>query len=1089
MSLWEWSVRNRVAVNLMCFFLLVTGWMTASTRLKLDLFPDVSTNFIQISTLDPSTSSAEEIERTVTVPLEEELAAVRGIKRIQSNSEDNFSNIFVEVDPSVTNLDPVINEVRQAVDKARSKLPSTIESPVIEEFDIPIPLITFTVSMPAQQDPMEIRPLFENLRRKLRIIPGVSNVLVDGLDRREIWVEVDFFKMQKAGLSFQEITDAVARKNINAVAGRLDGMGGQRLVRLTGEILSPEELANIPVKTSEGRVLLLRDLASFRSTSEEPRTIGRTDLRPSVTFTIVKKRGADALQTVRDARRVFEQGTALLPEGVEARTVMDSTRFIRVRINTVVQNGIQALLLVSVLLVLLLNWRLALLVAFGIPISFAGALIVLYLGGYTINLLSLFAMIMALGMVVDDAIVMAENCFRYLQAGLPPARAALVGSKEVFWPVVGSVSTTVAAFLPLIWGEGIIGKFLMIVPVVVISALIFSLAQAFIVLPSHIADFVRRGRTAADLAAMPSPRGFARLSRFVAVVYRDMRDVVDVVLKGTIEIYLHLLKKSIRCRYFVIFIFLAMLCSGVAIVAGGLVPFKLFATDFADNIYIKAELPADYSLQQTTDAVARVERRIVEILPPEDVMTIITRVGARFDPSNKFLEYGTNLALINIDIDEENPSCRKPSEIARSLRRILSEFPEFVELSVLIEESGPPVGRSVNVELGGENFEDLQQAAREMQTLLADIPGVYNIGNDFPRGKTELRVLVNEERAALAGVDSLLVTRELQGAFFGLEAARMRWGNEEVVLRVKGAERLAQDPDLLERFRVRTRDGKNADLSIFADVQTATGVSRVKRANQQRVVTVSADVEKGTTTSAAVNAQIRRWLPELTHKYPNVSVNLTGENEDTERSLSSMLFAASVALLLIYGLLSVIANSFFQPFVIMATIPYGVTGVILGLLIMGQPIGLMAIMGTVALSGIVVNNAVVFVDFINQNRRKVREIKRDTAEEPEHVTSLNPMTRWRSIMQSAATRFRPVFLTTATTVVGLSNLAFASSGQEQFLAPMAQAIIFGLIFATANTLLLIPCLYSILDDLLLFSRHPRKSRSATLQLSPRETSG
>ncbi len=1064
MSLAAWSVKNRVAVNLLTLLIIVAGWMAATSRLKLDLFPDISTNFIQVTTLDPATGSAEEIERTITVPIEEELGSVRGLKQVQSISEDNFSNIFIEVEAAITDIDPVLNEVRQAVDKARGKLPPSVESPVIEEFDIPFPLITFTVSMPPDADPMAERPRFEALERRLRIIPGVSAVLVDGLDRREVWIETDPYRAAASGISFADIRDAVARANINAVSGRFDATGGERSVRVLGEISDPSELADIPVKTRGGSFVLLRDIATFRSRTEEPRTIGRTDMLSSVTFTVVRKKGADAIKTVAKAREVFAAGSAELPKGYTARALLDSTRFIKVRLNTVVSNGIQALLLVTVLLMLFLNWRLAILVAIGIPVSFAGCLLVLYAGGYSINMLSLFGMIMALGMVVDDAIVMAENSYRWLQKGLPPHEAAIRGSEEVFWPVVGSVSTTVAAFLPLIWAEGIIGKVLMIVPVVVISALVVSLLQAFLVLPSHMADFVRRGRTASELALLPPPRSIpARLSRACSLAYRDLRDFVDSALRGLISLYMHLLAMGLRWRYFVLTIFVAMLVGGFAIIGFGLVPFRLFSTDFADTIFLKAELPADYSLDQTSEAIRKVERRIAELLPKDDLLSLITRIGARYDATNQFLEYGTNLALITVDIDEENPLCRRPSEISRALRKMLPEFPEFVELTVMVDESGPPVGRPVNVELSGSDLPGLLDAARSVEDRLRAVPGVYNIGNDFPRGRTELRVKVDEARAAELGVDTAHVSSELQGAFFGLEADRMRWGNEEVILRVKGSERFTQAPEFLRNFRIQRPDGTSVAIGSVAEITRTTGISRIKRTNQERVVSVSADIDTAQTTSAAVNKDLQKWLkaPGKSPLPDNVVARLSGESEDTERSLSSMLFAAVVALGLIYALLAIIGNAFLQPFVIMATIPFGITGVIFGLLVMGQPIGLMAIMGTVALAGIVVNNAVVFVDFINQYRK-----------ENEAASGGNSpaLVRWRSIFESASSRFRPVFLTTATTVVGLMNLAFTSTGQEQFLAPMAQAIVFGLSFASLITLLLIPCLYSILDDIIIGTR-------------------
>ena len=1064
MKLARWSVRNRVAANLLAVVLLVAGFLAAGTRLKLDLFPDVSTNFISVVVLDPTTSAAEEIERTITVPIEEELANVRGVEKIRSTSEDNFSSIFIEVESAITDINPVLNEVRQAVDKAKPKLPPSIEPPVIDSFDIPFPLITFTVSYPPDFDPMEIRSRMDSLERALKIIPGVSEVLVDGLDRREVWIETDPHRMAALGISFEEVTAAVSAKNRNFVAGRMDTEGGQRMVRVLGEIRNAEELEAVPVKsTSDGRVVLLRDIATFKDRWEEERTTGRANLEPAITFTIVKKKGADALLTVAQCRKVFIEGTKLLPEGVKTQILSDTTRFIRVRINTVVQNGIQALLLVTVLLMLLLNWRMALVVAVGIPISFAGTFLVLYLGGYTINLLSLFGMIMALGMVVDDAIVISENAYRYIEEGMEPAKAAVLGAREVFWPVVGSVSTTVAAFLPLIWGEGIIGKFLVIVPVVVISTLFFSLLQAFLVLPSHIADFVRRSPRAEEILAERPAGVFARIARTLRLTYAEMREAVDTLLRRVIEVYTHLLVLSLRWRYLCIAGFLGILVLMGAALARGLVPFKLFSTDFADILIVKAELPGDFSLEQTGDVIRRLEERMVETLPQDDYLALLTRIGARLDATDQFLEYGTNLAMITIDLDEENPLARKPSEIERSLRALLLEFPEFVTATARKEEGGPPVGRAVNVEIQGPEFSELVAIADRVEARLREIPGTVNIGNDFPAGKTEFRIRVDEARAARAGLDASAIGRALTAGYRGLEAARMRWGNEEVVLRVKTAESFQRDPELLLGARLINRGGNSVDLFSVAEIERSAGISRIKRLNTERLLTVSADIDDRVTTSTTVNQEISRYLRDILAEHPGYRIQLTGENEDTEKSLAAMKFASVVALLLIYALLAVITNSFLQPLVIMAVIPFGIVGVILGLILMGQPMGLMSVMGTVALAGIVVNNSVVLVDFVNRYRH---HSSRDPSPNIRHQPlALRPATRWRSILDAGRTRFRPVFLTTATTVAGLMNLAFTSSGQEQFLAPMAQAIIFGLSFASLITMLLIPCLYSVLDDL------------------------
>jgi len=1038
----------------------------AVLRLQRDLFPDVDTNFIRITTIDPQTSIPEDIERTITVPIEEELTDVDGIKELIAFSQDNVSTIFLELEAAIADVEPVLAEVRQAVDKARGELPTEAEPPVIEKFDIPFPLITFAVVFPPGYDLRTVRPILDRIERQLRTVPGVSDILVDGLEDREVWAEINPSLLLSSGLSFRQVADAVARRNLNVAGGRLDGAGGQRLVRVLGEIEEAEDLETLALRASdEGGVLFLRDIATVKETSEEATTYGRLNMRPSVTYTVIKRKGADAIRTASKVRTVFSEESQALPAELETIATSDSTKYINTRIETVLKNGFQAVILVTLLLLLLLNWRLAFFVALGIPISFAGTMIVLYLTGNTLNLLSLFAMIMALGMVVDDAVVVAENVYRYMQRGLSPAMAAIKGAQEVVWPVLGSVSTTVAAFLPLIWGEGIIGKFLAVVPVVVISTLAFSLVQAFLVLPSHLADFCRVGKTPAELLQSRRPGFFQNISFQIRLTYAEMREVVDFGLKWIVEVYLHALGLALRWRYLVVTAALVIFIAIVAAVAGGIVPFRLFSVDFADRVFVKLELPPNASLPQMRDSVADVEERIAEVLPETDLVALITRVGARLDPTEQFLEYGTNLAMITVDIDEQNPQSRKPSEIERDLRSVLREFPQFVNATAKAEEGGPPVGRAINVEISGPSYEQLRTLATKVEEFLAEQPGVSDIGNDFPLGKTEFRVIVDEAEAARVGLSVAEVADALTAGFRGIEARKIRWGNDEVTLRVKMDDRFANDPERVKGFRIMNSRGEPIDIASIARIERTSGLARIKRLDRERAITVTADVDERATTSAEANDALKEYLPGLFAQYPASKFKLTGENEDSERSVQSMIQAAGIALLLVYALLATITNSFAQPIVIMMVIPFGLVGVILGLIFQGLPLGLMSMMGTVALAGIVVNNAVVLVDFINRYRHEALEGTTDSQNARHQPGRVTGFVRWRSILLTGKIRFRPIFLTTATTIAGLWSLAFLSTGQEQFLAPMAQAIIWGLAFATTITLLLIPALYAVLDDL------------------------
>ncbi len=1048
MCLAKWSVENRVSANMLCILLLFGGFGWAASQMRLSLFPEITTNFILVRTVDPQTSAPADVERLITIPIEQQLNDVSRVKKITSVSQDNVSSIFIELDPAVSEVSDILNEVRQAVDRTRRELPLSAEPPVVESFDIPMPFITFSVVLPEGVNVNSYRENFERLKRRLLTVGGVSDVLVDGLEMRELWVEWDPLKMEMTRTSVERLAQAIRTKNLDRVGGKLETVGGEKIVRLLGEVLQPEELEDIPLGQPTA---LVRHVATVRETSAIEQTSGTVNLRRAVTFTIVKRKGADAISTVQRAKKIFNEERRFFPENFETLAVGDGTKYIQTRLDTVLKNGIQALLLVTVMLILLVNWRLALVVAVGIPISFAGVLIVLFLTGNTINLLTMFAMIMALGMVVDDAIVVSENVYRHYESGMDRVKAAIIGTKEVFWPVLGSVSTTIAAFLPLILGEGILGKFLAVVPVVVITALTFSVLQCFLIVPSHLADFVRKTPEPdeAEQRRNSSKGIIAKIKNTIRLSYAELRLGVERGIREVIQIYLDILKSALRLRYIISAGFVALLLGTFALIGSGALGFRLFGGDFADIVVIKTDLPTDATLQDNEEIIRRLERRVIELLPPDDLVSTNARIGARMDPTNSYLEIGSNLATLNVDINEQSRLCRRPSVIERELQKLLEEFPEFTKATAAKQGGGPPTGKPVNVEITGQDFDALLEIASEFEKRLKSLPGLRNIGNDFGSGKSQWLLRVDAPKAASLGLTTEEAATLVQSALLGLEISRLRWGNEEVAIRVRMDERFRRDPEALLGLRTITRDGRVVALESFVTVQKDVGAARIKRQNKERMITVSADLDTALNSSFAVNREIARWVPEILADYPGYSVSLTGENEDTEGSLRAMSLAAMLALILIYGILAAVTNSFIQPLIIMIVIPFGIIGVCVGLVMMGQPLGLMSIMGTIALAGIVVNNSLLLVDFINRY----------------HAIPGHAQSRWGAILRAGRARFRPVFLTVATTVIGLMGLATTTSGQEQFLAPMAQAIVWGLCFATGLTLVFIPCLYAITDDL------------------------
>jgi multidrug efflux pump subunit AcrB len=1078
----RWSVRNRVAVNLLTLVVLASGFFLGAVKLPRSLFPDIVWNFVTIGVLDRTNGLPEDMERLVAIPIEEALASVKNVKELNSISQPNFTSVWLQVDAGA-DTGTVVNDVRQEVARIRSRLPPSIEEPVIELFDAPFPLFGLGVTLPPGVEAREIRPQLDRLERELRLVRGVSRVNVDGLERREVWIEIDPVRAEAHGVSPAAVFAGVQASNLDTAAGRQRGEGGERVVRVISQAQNVADFETMPIPTGiPGRTLLVRDVATVRETAEESRSRARVNLRPGVGFTVFRQQGADAREVARGVRAVIASVEPTLPPGSTILVLADATRPIDIRLETVITNGLQALLIISLLLMVFLNWRLALIVAVGLPVSVAGVFIVLHVMGGTVDVLSLFGMIMALGMLVDDAVVVSENVYRHYERGESPLQAAVEGTREVITPVLGSVATSVAAFLPLLLGEGIIGRILFIIPVVVVAALAFSLLQAFLVLPSHLADFLRQPPTTPELERLlAAARGWRRAGLHVALAYWEMRHFFDALLDRVREVYLFFLKACLRRRYWVVAVFCLTIAGCVALVLSPIIPFRLFDTDYADRLFIKLDLPSSASLDQTDDAVARLEREIVRLLPPDDVRAVLSQVGRRLNDSDEFELLGPNLAMITVDIDEQNPRARKASTIERDLQRMLAESPGFVRASARKEGGGPPVGRAVNVVISGEDFTTLEAIAARVKDRLSRVDGVTNVADDFDAGTPEWRVVLDQERAARAGLDARDIGLLVATAYGGVEANRMRWDDDEVVARVRLAERTSRDPERMLGMRLVGRDGRVTAVRDVARLELGTGLARIFMRDQSRIITVSADVDPRVITSVEINRQIGRWMPELLQPHPGYHFRLAGENEDTRESLEAMGLASLLAVALIYTILAVLFNSFAQPLIVMAVIPFGIVGVVFGLLFTGAPMGLMSILGTIALAGIVVNNSVVFVDFINRFRAANPLIK-------EGDTGLRHyrFDRWFSILEAGKVRLRPIFLTTVTTVAGLWALAFHSSGQEEFLAPMAQALVWGLVFATMISLVLIPCLYAIVDDAVLW-RHRRRLRCPLPSPSPRKT--
>ena len=1020
MTIGEFSVKQPVLVNMLVVVILVAGVLCYGFLMNREMFPDIKLEFVSVMVVYPGTSP-EQMERLVAKPIEEEVKDVDGIDELITVCDEGLCRIFARLEAG-EDVTARKQEIKDATDLA--ELPDDAEDPIVSEVRTDFARMVITVAVAGTVDELRLVEMVDDLKDELEELPGVSTVLEMGRRDREVWVRVNPTRAEQYNVDLQMVADAIARRNINLPGGTIKTGGDEFVVRTEADVGEqpdiPAELRRVVVKPSRRSAHVhLRDVATVEDTFQEATTYSRVNGLPAVSLVVFKRKTADTIHVADAVRAQVAAFRQRVPQGVELTLVNDMSYWIRNRLETVYTNGLVGLGIVLVILFVFMNGRMAVMTAFGIPFSFAGALVFMKLMGISVNMLSLFSLIIVLGMIVDDAIIVTENIYRHMGEGLSPREASIVGTSEVTWPVVCTVLTTVAAFVPMLLMTGMMGKFMNIIPKVVSIALLASLLEALVVLPSHMSDFVRH-------------RAGGRLGRFRDGLHRTL-----------LRLYEPVLRLCFRHRYVSTLVVLAV--AGGAVYAGTRMQFDLFPFDEVKSIQIDIETPTQRQLEETDQVARRVEKAVLGL--PE-LESATTRVGLWLDPRGK-VTYGSNKAQVTVEIVDPGLRKRTSDEIVEALRRRCAGVEGATSIEVGKQKGGPPVGAPVEVRVRGNDFDTLRQIAAEMQDFLASIEGVADVRSDYEEGKRELRVIPDEDKARAYGLERSDIARIVRYAHEGAVATKLRVGNEEVDVLVKYPEWFRRDPANLERLKFRHRaSGKLAiPLRSFATVGTRAGYSTITRINRKRTVTVTANVVKGVIDSNTANAMVRERFADVPQRLPGYSLDFGGESKETEESMKSLAMASVVAVLLIYGILASLFRSFSQPLVVMFTVPFALIGVVAGLMVAGQPLSMIAMIGTVALAGIVVNDSLVMVDFINAARR--RGVPREEA-----------------VIQSGCLRLRPIILTTVTTCGGLLPTALGvASGLESFLSPFAIVLVWGLAFATLLTLLVIPCIYTIADDI------------------------
>ena len=1035
-TLIEYFGRRRLFADLLTLFVFAVG-IGSLFLIRREVFPNINFDIITVATTFPG-SSASETEKLITNPLEQDLKEVDGIKKVRSISTEGRSYITLFLDPDQTTEDEAKNDIQDVVD--RFTLPSGALEPVVTALNSKYtPLVEVAVSGDIPE--LELRKTAKYLEDQIEKVRGVARVVPAGLRDLEVRVEADPARLAQYRISLDEVVRALQIQNVSVPAGSIEprtlSIGdNEKTVRTVGDFKGVEDVKKTVVRANElGNPIRVMDVAKVFESLEKPTVLSRPVGQPGLSLTILKKEKGDAIRVVQGIRARLKELEPTLDKRIQVTFINDFSLIIERRISVLSGNLLLGLVLVMGLLALILPFRVAVLVSLGIPFSFLGTMILFNQWGYSINLISLLGLIIVSGMLVDDAIVVTDNAVRLMEEGMDPEEAAIKGTQQVWAPVFASVMTTILAFAPMLFMSGIFGKFIGEIPLGVIVALGVSLFEAYFILPGHIASYIRVHR------AQPGEKRVAKnpLQRFLWWTEHVWDEKVTPA-------YTSLLEKVLKRRYWVAAGSLLFLVISVALPVSGKMKFILFPPDGVEIFFVRMQAPNGTSLRQTEELVKPIER-IVSGLPKNELDNTLTKIGlVQNDPNDPETKRGSEYAQIQVFLTPEANRTRLAADIIEDVRAKIGTPPGFIRVTYDRARPGPPVGKPESLSVRGKSYEEIMPAVEELKRIVAGFKGVNDIQDSYVLGKQELKVNVNSAEASAAGLSVAQIGQTVRAAFDGLIATTIRGLDEEVDVRVSLPESSRKSAETLSAVQIPNPRGNLIPLSRVASISQTQSLAYYEHEGNEREIRVTADINTDLNSPLAVNAELKEILPEVSKKFPGVSVFFGGEDEDTRESFASLGRAFVVAILGIFLTLVFTFGRLGQSLLILLTIPLGIISVIWTLFLHGRPLSFLAMLGIIALGGVIVNNAIILIDFVNVNRAAGQD-------------------RWQSILGAAKMRIRPIFLTTATTVAGLLPTAYGIGGIDQFVIPIALALGWGLAVGSLLTAFIFPSAIAILDDI------------------------
>jgi multidrug efflux pump subunit AcrB len=1029
-----WFAANHVAANLLMLFIIVAGLISVSSIRK-ETMPEFQIPWVQVRV--PYLGAApQEVEEGVVIKIEEAVQDIVGVETIRSRASEGMGRVTIEASLDA-DINEVLSEVKTRVD-AISTFPALTEKPVIykQEVERPISMIAIHGDL----DPFARKAIAQEIRDELMQMPEVNKVEYFGDRPFEISIEVSEQTLREYGLTMSEVSQAVKNSSVDMPGGTIKSDGGDILLRTKGQVYTGSEFARLVLRTfPDGTRLTLGDIATINDGFVESDSYGRFDGRPTATLQVVAGGQQNELDTAAAVRAYLAKKAETMPEGVNIETWIEFSRYLEGRLAMMLDNMVMGALLVFIMLSLFLRMKVAFWVIVGLPVCFLGALWLMPVWPVTINGISLFGFIIVLGIVVDDAIIIGESIYTKIRADGHSLDNVIHGANRVAIPATFGVLTTIAAFAPMMFVGGFAGPFFEAMGFVVMLCLFFSLVESKLVLPAHLVQAHIPEIDEEDLFhptrvipfAERIPRAFLKIQRHVQ---HGLHSLIHNYYKPALE-------RAIDYRGVTVAVFVAVLILTFGLMQSGIARVVVFPKMSNDFIQVNMQMQSGTSPAARNKAIDRIETTLLGLneefkrenpgsLPMIEHLGVFTRgdTGATM--------------FVEIPMDTNRPF--EAYEITDLWREEIGEIPGLKELT--FEDAGhigggPPIG----LRLSGSNYAMLESAAAELEQELANYEGVFDITNSATASGEEIKLTIKPEAEAL-GLTMSSLGRQVRQAFYGEEAQRIQRGKDELKVMVRYPLNERRSVADLQNMRIRTPAGDEVPFSSVADISFGKGYSSISRLNRERTVTVSADADQDNVEpQQLIKSLSEQFIPGLLARHPGVTFGLQGASEAQGEFLMDLGIAFIAALFLIYALIAIPLHSYSQPLIIMSVIPFGLIGAVIGHVLMGKAISMFSMFGLIALAGVVVNDSLIMIDFVNKARIKGVAIR-------------------QAVIESGTARFRAIVLTSFTTAAGLMPILLETSSQAQFVIPTAISISFGIIFATIITLFLIPSLYMLQED-------------------------